>query len=95
MHCIERQRRTSHNVKTKTFLPLNEQLWSFRDSDVYCNILRSIEAAIFELEKAMFTVATLAPMFTIISPGPYTHSKQSKKFYANSNRKVNCKGKCI
>ena len=42
------------------------------DNVVYCNILRSIKAAILELEKAMFTGATLVPIFTIIFPGPYS-----------------------
>ena len=44
----------------------------------------------FELEKAMFTNATIVPIFTIVTPGPYTHSKQSKTFYARCNLKVNC-----
>ena len=57
---------------------------------MYCNILRSIKAAFFELEKAMFTRATFVPMFTIITPGPYTHSKQSKAIDGECNLKVNC-----
>ena len=36
-----------------------------------------MRAAFLELEKAMFTVATAVRMLTIITPGPYTHSKQS------------------
>ena len=36
---------------------------------MHCNILRSIKAAFLELEKAMFTGATLVPMFTTITPG--------------------------
>ena len=38
----------------------------------------------------MFTVTTLVPMCTIISPGPYTQSKQSKSFHGKCNLKVNC-----
>ena len=57
---------------------------------MFCNILRSIKAALLELEEAMFTGATPVPMFTIITPGPYTHSKQSKAFHAKCNLKVNC-----
>ena len=41
----------------------------------------------------MFTVATLVPMFTIITPGPYTHCKQSNSFHAKSNLKVDCENK--
>ena len=48
----------------------------------HCNFLRSIKAAFLELEKALFTSATLVPIFTIITPTPYTHSKQSKSFHA-------------
>ena len=58
---------------------------------MYCNILRSIK--FLELGKAMFTGATLVPMFTIITPGPYTHSKQPKTFHAKCNLKVNCVNK--
>ena len=32
-------------------------------------------------------------MFTIITPGPYTHSKYSKAFEAKCNLKVNCEKK--
>ena len=42
------------------------------DDVVFCNILRSIEATILELGKALFTGATPVPMFTIITPGPFT-----------------------
>ena len=52
-------------------------------------ILRSIKAQFLEPEKAMFIGSTLVPMFTIITPGPYTHSKQSKAFHAKYNLKVN------
>ena len=52
--------------------------------------LRSIKAAFLEPEKALFTGAILVPMFTITTPGPYTHSKQPKAFHANCNLKVNC-----
>ena len=57
---------------------------------MYCNILRSIEAAFLELEKAMFTGAIFVPIFTIITLGPYTHFKQSETFHAKCNLKVNC-----
>ena len=60
---------------------------------MYFNILRSIEAAVLELEKAIFTGATLVPMFAIITTGPYTHSKQSKTFLAKGNFKLNCENK--
>ena len=66
----ETQARTSDIVKNWVFIPLNVHLWSFIDNVVYCNILRSIKAAFLELEKAMFTGATLVPMFIIITPGP-------------------------
>ena len=64
--------------------------WVSIDNVVFRNILRSIKAALLELEKAMFTGANPVPMFTIITPGPYTHSKQSKAFHAKCNWKVNC-----
>ena len=60
---------------------------------MYCNILRSIKVAFLELDKAMFTGATLVPIFTVITPGPYTHSKQPKTFHAKCNLKVNCENK--
>ena len=47
------------------------------------------KAAVLELEKTMFTPAALVPMFTIITPGPYTHRKQSKAFHAKCKLKVN------
>ena len=56
---------------------------------MYCNILCSIEAAFLEVEKkTKITVATLFPMFTVITPGPFTRSKQSKTFHAKCNLKV-------
>ena len=64
--------------------------WVFIDNFVFCNLLRSVKAALLELEKAMSTDATHVAMFTIITPGPYTHSKQSKVFHAKCNLKVNC-----
>ena len=87
---IETQAKTSNIVKKRVFISLNVQWWSFLDNVLYCNILRSIKAAFLELEKAMFTGATLVPTFTIITPGPYTHRKQSNAFHAKSNLKVNC-----
>ena len=38
----------------------------------------------------MFTGVIFVPMFTIITPEPYTHSKQSKAIRAKCNLKVNC-----
>ena len=58
-----------------------------------CNILRSIKTALLHLEKAMFTGASPVPMFAIITPGPYTHSKQSKAFHAKCNLEVKCEKK--
>ena len=66
-------------MKTWVFNSLNEQWWSFIDDAIYCNVLRSIKAAFLELEKAMFTVGTLVPMFDIITPNSYTHSKKQSK----------------
>ena len=68
---------------------------SFIDNVVFCNILRSIEATLLELEEAKFTGATPVPMFTITTPGPYTHSKQSKTFHAKCNLNVNCEKKWV
>ena len=68
-------------------------MMEFIDNVVYCNILRSIKPAFLELEQTMYTGATLIPMFTIIIPGPYSHSKQSKTFHAKCNLKVNCEEK--
>ena len=59
---------------------------------VRCNILRSIKATFLEVEKTMFTVATLVPMVT--TPGPYARNKQSKTFHARCNLKVN-REKCL
>ena len=91
---IETKARTSDNIKTGFFL-LSVHWWSFLENVVYFNILRSIKAEIFELEKAMFTSATLVPMFTIITPAPYTQSKQSKAIHAKCNLKVNCEKKWV
>ena len=49
-----------------------------------------MKATLLELEKALVTGATLVPMFTIITPGAYTHSNQSKAFHAKCNLKVTC-----
>ena len=93
--CIERQARTSVDVETWVFTPFNVKWRNFLDKVVYCNNIRSIKVAFLELEKAMYTVATPVPMFTIITPGRYTHSKSSKIFHAEFNLKVNCeKKKC-
>ena len=81
-------------MDTWVFIPRNLKWRSFINKVVYCNNLRSIKVAFLELEKAMYTVATPVPMFTIITPGLYTQSKQSKIFYAKCNLKVNCEKKC-
>ena len=88
--CIECQAWTTGHVETWVFIPLNPKWRSFIDKVVYCNNFRSIKVSFLELEKAMYAIATPAPMFTIITPGPYTHSKQSKTFPAKCNMKVNC-----
>ena len=81
--------------KNLGFFSLNVQCWSFIDNVVCCNILRSIEAAFLELEKAVLTGAALVPMFTIITLGPYTHSKQTKAVHGKCNLKVNCEKKRV
>ena len=86
--CIETKARTSDNVKTWIFTSLNVQWWNIIDNVVFCNILRSIKAAFLELEKAIFTVGNAVRMLTIITPSPYTHSKQSNTFHAKCNLKV-------
>ena len=92
--CIERQARTSVDVETWVFTPFNVKWRNFLDKVVYCNNKRSIKVAFLELEKAMYTVATHVSMFTIITPGRYTHSKSSKIFHAKFNLTVNCEKKC-
>ena len=82
-------------MRTLVFSSLFVQWWSFLDNTVYCNISSSLKAAFLEVEKATFTVATLAPMFTIITPGPRTRSKQSETFHAKFFLKLNCEKKCL
>ena len=41
----------------------------------------------------MFTGATFVPMFTIITLGAYTHSKQLETFHGECNLKVNCENR--
>ena len=41
----------------------------------------------------MLTGAIFVPMFTIITLGPHTHSKQSETFQAKCNLKVICENK--
>ena len=41
----------------------------------------------------MFTGAIFVPMFTIVTLGPYTHSKQSETFHAKYNLNVKCENK--
>ena len=63
--------------------------WICIDNGEYCKSLCSIKAAFLELEKAMLTIATLLPMFTIITPETYTtHSKQSKTFHGYCSSKM-------
>ena len=62
---------------------------------MYCNNLRSINAAFLHLEKVIFNCATLVSMFTIITSGPYTLSKQWKTLHAKCNLKVNCEKKWV
>ena len=92
--CIERQTRTSVDVETWVFTPFNVKRRNFIDKVLYCNNLRSGNVAFLELEKALYTVATPVQMLTIITPGRYTHSKQSKIFHAKFILKVNCDKKC-
>ena len=73
---------------------VNRCLQSFIDNVVFCNTLRSIKAAFLELEKAMYTIATPVPMFTIITPCRYTHSKLSNNFHAHCKLNVNCEISC-
>ena len=87
----ETHARTSDVVKNWVFISLNVQWWKFVDNVVYCKFLRAIKTAFLEPEKAKFTGATLVPMYSVITPGPYTHSKQPKTFHAKCNLKVNCK----
>ena len=87
---LRQQVRTFDIVKTWVFCLLNVQWMSFIDNLVHWNILRSIKAAFLEIEKTMFTVATLVRMFTIITPGHYTRSKQSKTIHANGTLEINC-----
>ena len=86
---ILRQTRTPDNVETWNFSSPNVQCWSFVDNVACCNILLPFIAAFLEVEKAMFTVATVVPMITTINPGPYTRTKKTKAFHADFNLKVN------
>ena len=80
--CIERQARTSNKVETWNSSSLNVPRWSFIVNVVYCNFLHSIKASSLEVEKAMFNVVTLVPMFTLINPGPYTRSRKQYTIHA-------------
>ena len=63
-----------------------------------CNVLQHftfVKAALLEPEKTMFTGAIPVPRFAIVTPGPHTHSKQSKTFHAKCNLKVNCEKKWV
>ena len=90
--CTETQARTFDNVKTWVFILLMVWWWSFIENVVFCNISRSNEATLLELEKAMFTGAT--PVYHHHSR-PYTQSKQSKTFHAKFNVKINCEKKWV
>ena len=92
---IQRQARTFDNVKTWVFSALSAQWWFLIDKVVYCNNLHSSEAPFLEVEKTMFTAATLVPIFIIINPDLTTCSKQTKTFHANFNLKVYCEKKCL
>ena len=70
-------------------------MMEFLDNVVWGNILRSIKAAFLEVEKAMFTVVSLVPMFAIITPVSYTRRKISNSFYARCNFKVNRTKNCL
>ena len=80
--CFERQARTFDVVKTIVFSSLNIHWCSFTANVVYCHIFHSFKAALVEVEKTMFTIGNLVPIFEIITPGPYTRSKQSRTFHA-------------
>ena len=67
----------------------------FLDNVVSGSISRSIKAAFLEVEKAMFTVVSLVPMFTIFIPVPYTRRKKSNRFHARCNFKVNRTNICL
>ena len=88
--CIETQSRTCDNVKNWVFISLHVRWWSLSDNVMYCNTLRSIKDAFFELEIAIFTDATLVPIFTIITPCPYAQSKQSKAIHAKCILNLDC-----
>ena len=79
--CIERQARLYDKPKTWVFISLKVQCWSVKDNVVYCNILPSIKAAFLEVEKTMFTVSTLVPMFTITTLGSYARSETYLMLY--------------
>ena len=72
---------------------LNVQWWSLVDIAMYSNLVLSIKATFLEVEKTLFTVATVVPLLIIITPGTYTRSKQSKTFHANCNLMVKCEKK--
>ena len=82
-------------MKTLLFISLNSQCWSFIDKVVYSKILLSMKTAFLEVEKTLFAVGTLVPMFTLINPGPYTCSRPSKTFHVERNLKINCEKKCF
>ena len=86
---------TSDNVKTWVYFAQCKRMEFYRQCCVLPFNLRSIKAAFLEIEKAMFTSATLVPVFTVTTPGPYTCSKQSKAYHAKCNFKVNCEKKCL
>ena len=44
----------------------------------------------FKWKKAILPIAAIVPIFTIITPGPYTRSKQSKMFLPKGSLKVTC-----
>ena len=65
--CTEILAGTFDKIKTWVFSSLKVQSRSFIDNVLHCNTLCPIKATFLEVEKTMFTVATLVPMFTIIT----------------------------
>ena len=68
---------------------------NLKDKVVYCNNLLSIKAAFLGEENTTFTVATLAPMFTMITPGPYTCITQTETVHVKCNLEANCDEKYL
>ena len=82
-------------IKNLVFQFTHCAMMEFLDNVVNCSILLSFKTAFIEVEKTMFTVATLVLLFIINNPGPYTCSKKSKTFHAKCNLIVNYEKKCL